>query len=794
MVKRMKCGRFYLVLFLLILLIAQESSFISSAFQDQGAVLPGRSGDDEPPRMLVDSTPSTAETGGRLNFSAEFTDNVSIAEVRVNYTQLGAVFNVSMEFQAGQTWNRTVTVDDNATSIGYHFYFRDTSNNTNVSQPRAVFVDDVIPPVADAGEDLVILPKEPFDLNASLSTDNIGIVNFTWYWPAPGGCGKEFHEYGEVVEVRRLGRSINVTLTATDAAGNQATDMINVTVLDVEDPIPYPGEDVTIDQFETVEFNGNGSMDNRGIANYTWSIQYNQTRFYLYGVRVNFAFDIPGVYEVLLRTIDTSGNGAGVWGNMTVFVRDIIRPVAEAGEDVAIDQHETLVFDGTGCHDNTNVTAYFWNFTYRGQHRSLVGESPSFKFDQVGIYRVGLEIRDNWGNKDNDSLRVTVRDITPPVAYAGADRKVDYGDRFYLDAGDSSDNVGVVNYSWSFNYNDTVRTVYGMEMSFASYVMGAMDFHLTISDAAGNKGYDVCSVTVLDSVPPKVDAGFDVRVGEGTAVHLDAGLTTDHSLIVHYNWSFDYNGSEKKLYGREVTFTFHRMGEYTVFLFVMDMYGNMGWDALTVEVLDVTPPRIDAGDDMKFAAGSSVPLNATGEDNVAIENYTWTFTYDGTETALFGIEVNFTFEIPGNYTVELVASDAEGNTARDNVTVLVLAAEDPGPDDDTAPGNGNGTGNDGGADTGSAGISTGMKMVIASAMVILLIIAFTYLLNRRLVRDAGGTEEKAGMEAEPFLEPDHHFEEGSDDTTEGDTDPTVNAVDAEENIDGPVNGSGDVEA
>ena len=88
-----------------------------------------------------------------------------------------------------------------------------------------IAVLDVTPPVADAGSNQTVKVGEPVTFNASGSTDNVGVVSCEWdYGDGTNGTGVlKFHTYLEP-------GNYTVTLTVKDAAGNNATATVTVTV------------------------------------------------------------------------------------------------------------------------------------------------------------------------------------------------------------------------------------------------------------------------------------------------------------------------------------------------------------------------------------------------------------------------------------------------------------------------------------------------------------------------------------------------------------------------------------
>ena len=667
--------------------VIPEREFQSGVNKHTLRYSPGVRADTEPPSLAMDNTPGTGTTGGVFTFSANFTDNVGVTTVRVNYTYNGSFFhNLSMNNAAGNMWNRTVTVNVNATEMDYHFFFNDSANNTNTTSPKTVNIIDTIPPVAEAGADRTAPQGRNFFLDGSNSTDNIGIFNFTWHWWC-NGCGLQHEAYGQNPLILGDIGYLTVHLNVSDALGNWDADSVNITMIDIIPPIANAGDDVVIEQHETVTFNGSDCCENFEIVNYTWSFPYNDSVVCLYGRYANFTFDLAGEYSVELVVADEAGNtGPQSSDTLIISVLDITFPVAFAGDDVAIDQHESVIFNGSFSYDNLNITEYVWNFTYGNIMQYLFGPETEFTFDDAGRYGITLNVSDEAGNRALDSLMVTVRDITTPVADPGADQwTVNIGEIAIFDAGDSTDNVGVVNYTWSFHYNGTNHHLYGAEVTFSFFVAQTVNVTLTVRDAEGNLNTSAFSIHVADTIPPVTDAGPDILADAGTPVLLNASGTRDHSPIASYSWLFSYNGTNQILTGIQVYFRFNETGIYNVLLIVRDVWDNVGTDTMIIEIGDLTAPSIEAGNDMNVTAGEKVVFEGQAGDNVGVTSYEWRFAYNDTEQLLYGKSAVFLFDIPGNYTVELSVDDEAGNTAVHTIWVNVTPSQGGDP---------NGTGDD----------------------------------------------------------------------------------------------------
>jgi hypothetical protein len=65
-----------------------------------------------------------------------------------------------------------------------------------------------------------------------------------------------------------------------------------------------------------------------------------------------------------------------------------------------------------------------------------------------------------------DDMNITVLDTEPPVADAGADQSVNMSDVVTLDGSGSSDNVGIVNWTWMFDDGGTPVVLYGPVVNY----------------------------------------------------------------------------------------------------------------------------------------------------------------------------------------------------------------------------------------------------------------------------------------------------------------------------------------
>jgi len=469
------------------------------------------------------------------------------------------------------------------------YYFVDVScegfadNQTNIwidrfNETSFQLVDNGAP-VADAGPDKTVDQGDLVTFDGSGSTDNLGVDNFTWIFDDEGA--HTLYGVSPNYTFNNAGAFV-VNLAVKDSAGNSHADNLTVTVHDTTNPVADAGPNQTVDQGGQITFNGNGSQDNVGVVNYTWNFTDVGARM-LYGEGPNYTFNNSGKFVVTLTVTDLEGNTHA--DIVVITVNDITNPVADAGVDRAVNQHENVTFNGSSSTDNVGVVSYTWTWNDGGT-QSLSGPKPNYTFNNAGVFMVILNVSDADGNWAEDTVTITVNDTSNPEADAGLDQNVDQGDIITFDGSGSTDNVAVTNYSWTFNDGDA-QTVYGLAPNYTFNNAGVFVVTLTVKDDEGNTHTNTLTITVKDTAKPVADAGSDQVVEWGFLVTLDGSGSTDNVGIINYTWNFEYNNSDISLYGEEVKFSFQVSGKYNITLMVTDVRNNSDTANFTVTVLPV---------------------------------------------------------------------------------------------------------------------------------------------------------------------------------------------------------------
>ena len=233
---------------------------------------------------------------------------------------------------------------------------------------------------------------------------------------------------------------------------------------------------------------------------------------------MNFPFANAGTYDVVLNVSDA----VGLWDTdgFQVTVRDTTYPVAVAGEEMTVGLMEEVTFDGTASSDNVAIISWSWTLTEGSSTVTLIGPTAVHAFDDIGTHTVTLTVGDSSGLSTTDEVRVHVLDTVPPVAVVSPPVQILEGERASFSGANSSDNVDIRSYIWSFVYNQALKEIKGAQASHLFELKGNYTVTLTVTDTSGNTATATTWVEVLgpddgddNGVTISTDTGWLLYVG-----------------------------------------------------------------------------------------------------------------------------------------------------------------------------------------------------------------------------------------------------------------------------------------
>ncbi|MCK4757266.1 MAG: right-handed parallel beta-helix repeat-containing protein [Thermoplasmata archaeon] len=217
---------------------------------------------------ITDNSPAAGTTGDSYTFRAVVTDNMALSDVHVIYWfGSGTETNATMTHTTADNYVLEISIPLNSLdTLHYRIVAVDEAGNWASTAIEDVTINDNDDPVADAGPYQTVAEGTIVIFDGSSSTDNIGIVNYTWTF----NDGVQNITLYEVAPTHNftIAGNYTVTLTVKDDASNSdaGTMMVSVnptSIVDTDgDGVPDDQDEFPDDPDETTDTDGDGIGDN----------------------------------------------------------------------------------------------------------------------------------------------------------------------------------------------------------------------------------------------------------------------------------------------------------------------------------------------------------------------------------------------------------------------------------------------------------------------------------------------------------------------------------------------------
>ncbi len=493
---------------------------------------------------------------------------------------MGAISNI-LAWNMTTNGSFTITIDGNTANVG-PINFTTATNMTGVAN----LIETAMQVPAGFAGSTCTWNGTSFIFTSGTQTPTTNISNVSAGTTGVDISGLMDSGDNGVVTLSPVGWWMDSAGNGITTAGTSSTLLLqwymNVKAEHLSSGLGIPGATVDVwDVFGTPITSGTTAMDGYLrwiVVNEYYQTSTTQTNYTAHDVTVTLAPETGNANPIMDTTQDV------------IIILDYVSdpPIAAAGSDQTVDDGATVTLDGSGSTDDFYITA--WDWSNATMALALSGETVDHVFAAPGVYEITLTTTDAEGYTDTDTVVITVLDITPPTANAGPDQIVDE-DTVVIFNETGSDNVGVVNYTWTFN-DGTNQTLYGESANYTFAEPGTYNVTLTVADEAGLTDTDVFVVTVLDITPPEAIDGDGQTVADGTTVVLDGSASTDNVGVVAYEWTFNDGANDVVQTGAIMNHTFMTLGNYTVILQVWDAAGLNDTLVTWVNVVDMTAPDV----------------------------------------------------------------------------------------------------------------------------------------------------------------------------------------------------------
>jgi hypothetical protein len=678
---------------------------------------------------LADAGPDqTVDEGDTVTLDASASSDSDGSISSYSWLQTGGSA-VTLDDSSSATPSFTApSVDSASDTLSFEVTVTDDDDDTDTDSVDIVVNNVNQLPAVDAGEDQAVNEGDNVDLDGTGSSDPDGTIQ-SYSWTQTAGTSVTLDDPASPTpsftapSVGPSGETLTFELTVTDNDGEGATDEVDVTVQNVNQP-PTAGltaNPTTINEGETSALDASGSTDPDSGDSLTYSFTIlnsgpgtitGQTDANDPTATYEAPSDVSSDQTVTIQVEVDDGNGGTDTETVDIFVQDVNQaPLADAGPDQTVDEGDTVTLNGTATSDpDGDPLTYSWNQT-TGTTVTLddaTSATPSFTAPDVrssgDVLAMELTVTDSEGNTDSDSVSVSINDSAPPpnslpISDAGSDQTVYEGDAVTLKGTGSSDPDGdPLIYSWNQTAGTSV-TLDNTTSSMPSFTAPDIDssnvtltFELTVDDGNGASDTDIVDILVQNVNQALVaDAGPDQTVTEGDNVTLNGTASNDtDGTIASYSWN-QTSGTPVTL--DDVTsatpsFTAPDVGsEDDILIFELTVTDNDGansTDSVSITVTDTAPPpnsapTADAGNDQIVSEGDNVTLNGTSSSDPDGDTltYSWNQTAGPVVVLSNSSTANPAFTAPdvdsggATLTFELTVDDGNGGNDTDTVDILV---------------------------------------------------------------------------------------------------------------------------
>ncbi len=373
------------------------------------------------------------------------------------------------------------------------------------------------------------------------ASDNVGVAQVTWSNAATGGTGVASGTTSWTASVALVAGANAITVRATDAAGNAATDLVTVTYLASDGTAPSiaitgPTTSSTHTTSSAPLALGGTASDNVGVTQVTWSNAATGGTGTASGTSTWSASIalLAGANAITVRATDAAGNAATDLITVTYTPGDAIAPVVQIATPTTSSTHTAtaspLALGGTAS-DNVGVTQVTWSNAATGGTGTASGTSAWSASIALlaGANAVTVRATDAAGNAATDLITVTYAppagDSTPPVLNVVSPSASPFSttSELLVVSGDATDDVGVAAVTWSNAATGGSGTASGTSTWSAPIALaaGSNEVTLTALDGAGNATLRVLTLVYAAAAPAP---GRDNSNGDG-GVNDSCGAT-----------------------------------------------------------------------------------------------------------------------------------------------------------------------------------------------------------------------------------------------------------------------------
>ena len=401
---------------------------------------------------------------------------------------------------------------------------------------------------------------------------------------------------------------------------------------------------------------------------YTWSIGEQTTE--TQQPTIDSTFIDNGTRSATLTVSDRYGGRDSETFDITV---DNAAPTVDAGENLTIDEGETITLSGTysdlGVNDTHTVE---WEFD---DGTIIEASTVERTYSEPGTYTATFTATDNDGARDSQTITITVNNSAPTITSLTGDTNISEGETARFNASATDPSNGELTYIWDFG-DDSEQLLVNRNSLPVSHTYadnGNYTVTLTVEDEAGALSISTLNITVENVAPAIASIDGATVANEGQTVTYRASVRDSGDDELTYEWSVNGESITNEGDPATINYTFADNGTYSLSLTVRD-----DDDAATTNELEVIvnnlPPSIEIAPTIAGNEGEVITFDPTlsdpGDDILTV-----TIDFgDGSEAETISsseFPVTHIYADNGSYTATLTVSDEDGGITNQTIDVTI---------------------------------------------------------------------------------------------------------------------------
>ncbi|MFW3458933.1 putative Ig domain-containing protein [Staphylococcus caprae] len=576
----------------------------------------------------------------------------------------------------------TNTISGTPTKVGsYPIVVTTTDESGNETTTKfTIQVVDTIKPMVTSIEDQTKEVNTPVDSITIEATDNSGLAVSNKVSGLPEGVSFDSETNTISGTPTKVG-SYPITVTTTDASGNETTTSFTIEVVDTTKPTVTSIKDQTKEVNTAIDSITIEATDNSGLA------VTNKVSGLPDGVSFDSATNTisgtptkVGSYPITVTTTDAEGNATTT--SFTIKVVDTTKPTVTAIKDqtkevnTAIDTITIEAKDNSGQAVTNKVSGLPAGVEFDSETNTISG-TPT----KVGSYPITVTTTDAEGNKTTTNFTIKVVDTIKPTVTSIKDQTKEVNtaiDSITIEATDNSGQAVTNKVSGlpeGVSFDSATNTISGTPTKVGSYPIT-----VTTTDASGNKTETTFTIEVVDKTAPMVTSIKDQTKEVSTSIDSIKIEATDNSgQSVTNKVSGLPAGVSFDSETNTISGTPTKVGSYPIVVTTTDESGNETTTKFTIQVVDTIKPMVTSIEDQTKEVNTpidSITIEATDNSGQAVTNKVSGLpegvSFDSATNTISGTPTKV-----GSYPIVVTTTDAEGNKTTTNFTIKVVDTTKP---------------------------------------------------------------------------------------------------------------------